>query len=391
MVIQTYDEILTKLCDFFDTLIAPKKLSRSDANTIYLELKSLAKGIEVYVNSAASVVNNKFNPDKSEDFDLESLALLSGTSKRSGKASSLPIVISNDALSATTIFSGEYYYQYSADLVFKFTFANDTSIPAQSSIQKSSFADIKGSYHVTDQASITVRRTDEADINPSLTFSCLDNAATLGYEDETNLEFRSRILSDPNRQDLFSEMEEALRALPRIIDASVLFNETNENIVVDSITIPPFHFLLTINGDITNEVAETVVKYGYYPSTQVDADDYVSFISSVFSGGAYKVFFKSFDFFDYGIVVSYTYDPSLTSNDIVQSAINSLLLKYQYPSRHTSILTEGVFYDEMKAVSIPSFTVLDVNLTVGGTPTSYIQVPKTRYPRLSSITLNGGT
>ena len=389
MVIQTYDEILTKLCDFFDTLISPKKLSRSDANTIYLELKSLAKGMEVYVNSAAAVVNNKFIPDKCEDFDLESLALLSGTSKRDGKPTSLPIIITNDDTADTTIPSGEYYYQYSADIVFRFSFSNDTVIPAQSSIQKSSFSDIKGSHHVTDQASITVRRTDEADINPSLTFSCLDNAATLGYADETSLEFRSRILSDPNRQDLFSEMEEALRALPRIIDASVIFNETNENIVVDLITIPPFHFLLTINGDITNEVAETVVKYGYYPSTQVDADDYVSFISPVFSGGSYKVFFKNFSFFDYGLVVSYTYDPSLTSDDIVQSAINALLRKYQYPSKHTSMLTEGVFYDELKAVTIPSFTVLDVNLTVGGAPTAYVQVPKTRYPRLSSVTLNG--
>ena len=71
---------------------------------------------------------------------------------------------------------------------------------------------------------------------------------------------------------------------------------------------------------ISLKIAETVVKYGYYPSTQVDADDYVSFISSVFPGGAYKVFFKRFDFFDYGLSVSYTYDPSLTSNDIVQSA-----------------------------------------------------------------------
>lgn len=391
MTIQTYDEILTLLCDTFDSFIAPQKLSRSDSNTIYLELKSLAKGIEVYVNSSASVVNNKFDPDKCDDFDLESIARLSGTRKRTGKGSGLPIVIANDDVAPVTIFAGEYYYQYSADISFKFSFANDTSIPASSSIQKIAFTDVKGSTYVTEQSSLIVRRTDASEINPSLSFSCLDNASMLGALDESNIEFRSRVLSDPDRQDIFSEMEEALRALPRILDVRVIFNDTNDPIVVDSITIQPFHFLLTINGDITSEVANTVVQFGYYPSTQVSASDYVSFASPVFSGGAYKVFYKNFDFFDYGLVVDYEYDPALTSEEIIQDAIAPILLKYQYPSRHSPIITEGIFYEELKAVLVPSFTVLDVTLSVEGSPTSYVNVPRTRYPRLASITLNGGT
>ena len=390
MNIQTYDEILTFLCDEFDRLIAPKKILRADSNTLYLELKNVAKGFETYVNSAALVVNNKFSPDKSSDFDIQSLARIVGTQLLSGKGSGLSIVIRNDGEDEETLLSGEYVYVYNADTSFFFELLGDVPVPAGESIARISFSDTKGSHRVTAQSTILVRRVDYAPISNNISFSCLDNADMLGKKDETVMEFRNRLLGDTNRQDVFSEMEIALRNLPRVLDARVVFNSTNDPITVDGITIQPFHFLLTINGDITNEVAQTVVRYGYYPSTQVSPTDFVVFESPVMQGGAYKVFYKNFDYYDYDLNVSYSFDSSLTSDMIIQRDIENILTRFMYPSGHTPFLTEGDFYEALKSVVAPSFRLLDVSLEVGGVSVSYVEVPRTRYPRLVNVVYNGG-
>lgn len=389
MVIKTFDELLTKACDEYDKLIAPKKIFRDDSNAIYLILKSLCKGFEINVNTAANIVNNKFLPDKCEDFDLDSLASITGTQRIPGKGSGLIIYVTNEGADTVSIDSGEYYYQYDATTKFIFTLTNGSYLPPGESKMLVGFTDTLGSYMVTAQASILVKRTDDAIINPELLFSCLANEAYLGRVPETNLEFRRRVLTDVNRQDIFSEMESAIKTLPRILDCKIIFNGNEDSIVVDGETINPYHFLLIINGDVTDDVASIVARYGFYPSVPALGGAVCYFHSDIFYGGAYPVYYRPFSFFDYKIVLSYSYDNRLTANDIVQREIASKLSKLQFPSGYSKYVTEEVFYDLLKEVTVPSFAILDVSLLVGSTEVSYIEVPGTRYPRLSTITYNG--
>lgn len=389
MQIRTYDEILTTLCDTFDSFISPKRIYRDDSNTVYLILKSIAKGYEVDINAAANVVNNKFSPDKNDDFDLESLARLVGTDKMDGKSSGLIIYAFNDSDVEGILSAGEYYYQYDATTRFSFTLLSDVHVAASSSQMFVSFSVENGNYPVSSQSNIVIRRVDEGALDPDFVFSCENNADILGRTSESNYEFRSRILSDTDRQDLFSEMETALRSLPRILDARVMFNPTDDAVVVDGISIPPYHFLLAINGDVTNEVADTVARYGYFPSTQVSPTDVVVFSNPLFVGGAYPVYFTHFGFLDYDVRVTYEYDDRLTSEAVVEREIASILNKYKFPSSHKEFVTEGTYYDELKNITTPSFRVLDVALVVSGVDQSYINVPRTRYPRLNTIVFDG--
>ena len=63
MIIKTYTELLTEVCDAFDSYIAPYKIRRSETNTLYKILKAITKGYEVIHNSAA-ILDNKFQPDR---------------------------------------------------------------------------------------------------------------------------------------------------------------------------------------------------------------------------------------------------------------------------------------------------------------------------------------
>ena len=43
MQIITYNEALTQICDWFDSVIAPRTIARTNTNIIYLIFKAFAK------------------------------------------------------------------------------------------------------------------------------------------------------------------------------------------------------------------------------------------------------------------------------------------------------------------------------------------------------------
>ena len=90
MKLLSYNEILTILCDNFDKLIAPRTISRSNTNIIYLMFKAISKGFEI-INNVAVTLSNKFNPASCSTEDLESVAKLVGTERFSGSATGLAI------------------------------------------------------------------------------------------------------------------------------------------------------------------------------------------------------------------------------------------------------------------------------------------------------------
>ena len=107
MEIKTFDTILTEICDFFDELISPRKLSRSNTNVIYLIFKAFAKGIEV-INNVCVVLDNKFDPLYCSDDDLNSSASIVGTERHKGSATGLHITITNNGLASVTLLAGLY-------------------------------------------------------------------------------------------------------------------------------------------------------------------------------------------------------------------------------------------------------------------------------------------
>src|SRR5574344_1247824 len=95
MKIKTFDTILTEICDFFDSLISPKTIARTNTNIIYLIFKAVAKGYEV-INNVCVVLNNKYDPSSCSEEDLESVANIVGTERNNGSASGLHITVTNN-------------------------------------------------------------------------------------------------------------------------------------------------------------------------------------------------------------------------------------------------------------------------------------------------------
>jgi hypothetical protein len=155
MEIKTFDTILTELCDSFDELISPKKITRTNTNIIYLMFKAVAKGFEV-INNVCVVLSNKFNPAKCSAEDLESVASITGTERLKGSASGLTIIVTNPTEASLTLPSGMYTYALDEDTKFIFEVIEDTVITAGSTVDFIAMSEEIGSYPVTAQASISV-------------------------------------------------------------------------------------------------------------------------------------------------------------------------------------------------------------------------------------------
>ena len=121
MEIKTFDTILTNMCDEFDALIAPRKISRSNTNIIYLMFKAISKGFEV-INNICVVLSNKFDPANCSSEDLVSVASLVGTERRAGSASGLRITISNPSNDSKVVNAGVYTYD---KMIIRFVYEKD--------------------------------------------------------------------------------------------------------------------------------------------------------------------------------------------------------------------------------------------------------------------------
>lgn len=223
MEIKTFDTILTGMCDDFDSLISPKKLYRSNTNVIYLIFKAIAKGYEV-INNVCVTLHGKFDPMKCEDDDLDSSASLVGTQRFSGSASGLKITIVNNGTSTATLKKGFYTYKFTDDTSFIFEVLEDVILASGISTFYIAMSEEVGSYLVTEQSSIVVESLQT--IPDGLTFSCSNNSALLGTLEESDIDFRKRILTKTDRQSAPVELEDELKNLPYIFDCKVKFNNT---------------------------------------------------------------------------------------------------------------------------------------------------------------------
>lgn len=382
MVLMSFDEILTFLCDSFDELITPKKISRSNTNIIYLILKAVAKGLEL-INNVCVVLSNKFDPAKCDVTDLNSVSALVGTERLQGSASGLHILATNNETDDVTIPEGTYSYEFDADTKFIFEVLEDTVITAGSYVTFIAMSEKIGSYHVTAQSSIDV--TANIIVPPEIVFSCTDNTALLGTAPETDLEFRKRILNRYDGQDSMVELETTLRNLPYLFDCRVKFNNTLVSETYDGITIPPFSAVIFFSGSPRNEIADIIANKIICPTVQLADSVAVDYENEIFVGGKHTFYITPFATTDFTIDVIYKVNEQFISNYDATEAMRTALYQYYLPEVHKDYVREDDVYNVIEGLNLTGVTVLGVNLKVNGTAVDYVSVPLSRIPKLINV------
>lgn len=382
MVLLTFDALLTQLCDDFDELISPKKISRSNTNIVYLIFKAIAKGWEL-INNICVVLSNKFDPAKCSTDDLESVAYLVGTERRKGSASGLKITVRNTGEIEAVLSAGLYYYALNDDVKFEFEVLSDTAISAGGSISYIAMSESIGQFPVTAQTDISIETTQN--IPNKIVFDCGDNSALLGLEPESVLAFRKRILTDYDRQNTYVELEEKIRSLPYIFDCKVRFNPSEDNMVIDGVTIPPMTGAIWYSGEAKNEIAEIIADYLICPTVATQDSIEVTFETEVLTTGEFVANLIPFARLDFTVDLIYMIDEEYQSKITVLNDVKTRLISAFSSEEYKPYVREEDIYSALTSFNIAGFNVLAVNLKVNGNAVDYITVPPSRLPRLTDV------
>lgn len=384
MQLMTFNEILTKLCDDFDELIAPKAISRRNTNIIYLIFKAVAKGLEV-INNVCAVVSHKFDPSKCSEEDLMSVSALVGTELLKGSSSGLDITITNNGVNTVNIASGLYHYALDDDTTFTFeiTPLDGIDIEAKGYISVIAMSDKIGVYPVTEQASISI--TSKNRISSDLTFSCSDNTYLLGTENESLLDFRKRILTDNTRQDAIVELQTALRNLPYLYDCRCIFNNKVSSVEYDGYTIPSGYMLIFYSGAPRNEVAEVIAKHILCNTVSSDNAFDVTYQNEIFVDGKQIFHLIPFSTVDFKVKVNCVIDEAIADKAEIEAKIRSTLFNRYRAKVHSDYIKENDIYNVIESLDIDGVDILGVDLIYGDGTVDYITVPLSRIPSLIDV------
>ena len=386
MQILTFDEILTKICDDFDTLISPKKIARTNTNILYLVFKAISKGFEI-INNVCVELSNKFDPASCSEEDLQSVADLVGTERLKGSATGLLINITNTSNENVTLLAGTYTYKYDDDVSFTGTVLSDTVISALNTLSLIFMSDSIGSYAITEQSDIKASVTADVVISSDLSFSCEDNASLLGSEEESDIDFRKRILNTTDRQNTLVELETEIKNLPYIFDCKVKYNPTDDVIDVDGASLSPYKMFIYCSGDIRNEIAEVVAKYSFY-QTQEDSTtthETLTYENEVFANGGCEIIVNYFKKLNFNVDVRYIVDTNFLSASSAREQITSALLKDYRSQLHIDFIREADIYNVIEALDIAGLTLLSVDLKYNNEAVDYIAVPPSCLVYLENV------
>lgn len=386
MQILTFDEILTKICDEFDTLISPKKIARTNTNILYLIFKAISKGFEI-INNVCVELSNKFDPASCSEEDLRSVADLVGTERLKGSATGLLINITNTSNESVTLLAGTYTYKYDDDVSFTGTVLSDTVISALNTLSLIFMSDSIGSYAITEQSDIKASVTADVVISSDLSFSCDDNASLLGSEEESDIDFRKRILHTTDRQNTLVELETEIKNLPYIFDCKVKYNTTDDVIDIDGASLSPYKMFIYCSGDLRNEIAEVVAKYSFY-QTQEDSTtthETLTYVNEVFANGGCEIIVNYFKKVNFSVDVRYIVDTSYLSASSAREQITSGLLKNYRSQLYIDFIREADIYNTIESLDIAGLTLLSVNLKYNNETVDYIAVPPSCLVYLENV------
>lgn len=384
MQLMTFNEVLTFICDSFDDLIAPRSIARSNTNIIYLILKAVSKGYEV-INNVCVVLNNKFDPANCSVEDLHSVASLVGTEYLKGSGSGLNIVVTNTSELPATLYAGFYSYKLDDDTTFVAEVLENTEIPVGGYVDIIAMTEKIGSYHVTAQSSIDIITEN---ITDNLKFSCTDNANLLGTDDESDLEFRKRILSDDNRQNGIIELQTKLKNLPYIFDCRCKFNPNIEAVEYDGYTIPSGYLAIFYSGAPRNEMAKIIASKIMCSTVETEDSVTVTYDNEVFVNSEMKFNLIPFKKAEFDIKVRCNINTNIISEENAIAEISRILFTAYTPQVHVDYIKENDAYNYLNSIDLNGVELLGLDLIYNGEVTDYIEVPLSRIPSLREVKVN---
>ena len=385
MELKTFNEILNDLCDNFDSLISPRKISRTNTNIIFLIFKAVAKGLEV-INNVCVTLSNKFNPISCSDEDLISVAKLVGTQRFSGSATGLYITITNKGSQQATLLAGFYHYDLDENTTFTFEILSDKVMIRGAKESIFAFSDNIGIYPVTAQDKIQVY--SDVAIPSGMEFSCSDNKNLLGAQEESILDFRQRINTDTTRQNSIIELQTKLRNLPYLFDARVYFNNTDNVITYDGVTIPPYYLAIFYSGEARSEIARVVAQMSFFPTASSDTSVTVPYYNEAFVSGHYDVNIIPFKKTPYIVTVTYKADSVYSDTESIEDIIKTKLLLRMNGQIHKDVINEADIYNAITDLNVAGASILNIDLYAEGSAVPYLEVPLSRIPELTDVTFN---
>ena len=384
IVIKTYDEILMGICDEFDALISPRRIRRSNTNIIYLLLKAIAKGYELINNTAASL-SSKFDPLRCDADDLDSVAALVGTSRREGTGSGLYVTVRNANLTESReLPAGDYYYDYTSEVSFVFQVPSAVTLGPDESVSYIAMSDAEGSYAVTEIRSLPVRT--DSPVSGDIRFSCASNVSLMGMPEESLPEFRERLSKGTYRQNALFRLEDDLRELPYVFDAKVVYNNTG--LTVDAgggVAVPNAEMAVFVSGEARNDIARIISEHIICPTVRGPSGIELHYDSPFFASGSHKVYVNRFVNMQYDLLIKYQADPLYVNIPQMTADTDAALREHFNIPVRKSTVRESEFYGYLASLNITGVDILGLELSMGGVPMSYIEVPPSYIPQLRLI------
>ena len=388
------DEILTLIEDAFDASISPSSMVRGNNNKLHLIFKADKEGYK-WINKAVLALSQRFQPALCGEGDLVDSAKMVGTSALPGKQSQIAITVANtDTAASHTLLAGNYKYTSVGGEDFTFTLPTDVVFSASQVITFWAISTDIGSFPVLDISVASVSEVSGIAIDGELTFSCANNELALGYDAETTLELRQRLLSQVSGDDVVTEIQNAILRLPSIFECTCLFNASVGSVVYDGITLAPMELLICITGTPTQDLAAAVATRCAYITHNVSDDQVEHYDSPVYIGGFFPVYYMYHGSTPYTVDVSFIYDSTKIQESQAQAGLSALLDPMRATNRRSDQITARTFFemltdDILSASSLPSVSVVGISLSGGSGPVPYISVPLTRIAQLSSIAFSG--
>lgn len=390
VVVKNYAQILETLCDDFDEIIKPKKISRSNTNIIYLLLKAISKGLEI-INNICVSLDNKFNPYNCSNEDLESVALIAGTKRKGGaKSGSLVSFICNNPQASVDegvlIPVGRYYFEYEG-VVFEY-YQNKTDLylyntaigDKKTKIDFMFLSKEKGNYPL-EASIININKVffeggagvnwDKSKFKVENDVASGGNNKYLGYGDENDNDFRYRLLNTVDRIDIFNELKMELLSLPYIYTCELQFFT---DIVGNKYTkygerffeTKPYSLTLFLHGDIENhsdEVARIIASKSLYPTNREllspdNLEEYketaeinkVVYQNAIFCIGEngshdFPIYYNTFDWKKFKIKVICKFDTNYSNQALTTSSLNRVLKEHINTNQYIEYITEDYCYN----------------------------------------------
>lgn len=368
--------ILNELCDYFDEIIKPQKILRSNTSIIYLLLKALSKGYEV-INNLVVSIQNKFDPRYCSEDDLVSTAVLVGEERKGATRTGLEIVATYpELMPSKKLPLGTYKYTYEG-IDYLFTINQPQTFIEGEVYSFFAVADVEGKHLVPAQNNIdVVQVTGEEDIDrimDVLKWSCYDNEFLQGQDEESLSSFRERLISRTDRQDCFTELEQDLRALPYILSATCYYNNSTYPMDIAGVKIDPYHLLIAYSGDARNDVAAVIAKKVLCETQRVFDEAGTEITKKVVLNpndtNGLKTFANPIEFYllplqkvEYTLQIVINGDTNIINeNEVIQTIQNAFYSKYRVMV-HTDTLTEFNFYQTAIDLQIKAVTILGCDI-----------------------------